>query len=55
MFWASAEKICQYKYMPSRHGLDMFADQNDVDNFVENYTNAKSAIVVSVTTNDYDW
>ena len=33
---------------PSRHGLNMFADQDDVDNFVENYTNAKSAIVVSI-------
>jgi hypothetical protein len=35
---------------PSRHSSTMFADQNDVDNFVDNYTaSAKQASVVSTT------
>ena len=47
------KKSASTNICPSRHGLNMFADQDDVDNFVENYTNAKSAIAVStVFTND---
>lgn len=36
--------------IPSRHNLTMFADQNDVDNFVDTYTeSAKHATVVRCT------
>ncbi|XP_028416359.1 uncharacterized protein LOC114540363 [Dendronephthya gigantea] len=40
------KKSAGANFIPSRHGLTMFADQNDVDNFVDNYTeSAKQATV----------